>query len=93
MGRNIVKTKLIYKYDPLNKVSFHSYIDGHESILVLVKTVNTTIGGYYSGALCEQLAKDKDGFLFSLDEKECYPCVVRDKAVTYDKYFFIMGNS
>lgn len=68
-GRTIAKTKLLFKYDPLSKVSFHSYIDNHESILVIVKTEHTIIGGYYEGAICEHPAKDKSGFLYSLDER------------------------
>jgi hypothetical protein len=36
--RKIYRTKLIYKFDPINKVNFHRYIDGYMNILLIVRT-------------------------------------------------------
>jgi len=43
----ILSTKLIYRYDTLNKVNFHKYIDGKENLVVLVKLTNEyTLGAW-----------------------------------------------
>lgn len=84
IGRNIFKTKLLYKFDGLNKVSYHSYVDNHKSLIVLVQTKNAIVGGYYSGVFGEKSVDDKSSFLFSVDESQCYPCISPGKAITYD---------
>lgn len=45
-NKNIVKTKLLYKFDVLNLCNFHKYIDKRENILVLVQTDKAIFGGY-----------------------------------------------
>lgn len=47
----IKKTKLVYTFDPLNKVNFHRYIDKIDSLLVIVKTAKGAIlAGYTQGS-------------------------------------------
>jgi hypothetical protein len=43
---NIVDTRFIYRYDPLNQINIHKYIDGKEQIVVIVKLIN---GFYLAG--------------------------------------------
>lgn len=33
------RTHLVYRYDPLNKVNFHRYIDGHNHVVLIMKTI------------------------------------------------------
>jgi hypothetical protein len=41
------ESKLIYKYDPLNSVNFHKYLDQVENLIFFVKIRNgTIIGGF-----------------------------------------------
>lgn len=49
MNKKLVKTKLIYKYDELNKINIHKYIDNKYFIVLVVKLEN----GYYLAAFTE----------------------------------------
>ena len=84
---------MIFKLDPLNPTNFHKYIDNIENLLVVVQTKNTIIGAFYAGCFGEKEPSKKDAFLFSLSENETYPCKKPEKAISYDKYFLIFGNS
>ena len=86
-------TKLLYKYDSQNQVDFHSQIDNVESILVVVETKNTIIGGYYAGCIGEKEPSGKSSFLFSVKERDFFPCIAPKHAVTYDKSSIIFGSS
>ena len=37
-GRKILKSKIIYEFDCLNKTNFHNYIDEISDIVLIVKT-------------------------------------------------------
>ena len=67
--QTLTKTKLIYKFDPLNPTNFHKYVDGIKNVLVIAETQNTIIGGYYSGSFDEKEPSGSQSFLFSLKEK------------------------
>jgi len=67
MPYKIVGTKLIYRYDELNKTNFHRYIDHKPHIVVLVKLKNGYIlGGWSEGAFAPGMISDKDGLIFCL---------------------------
>jgi hypothetical protein len=36
----VLKSKLVYRYDPDNKLNFHHYIDRKENILLIVEMAN-----------------------------------------------------
>jgi hypothetical protein len=36
----IVRSRLIYRFDPLCKVNFHKYIDGKEQLVLIIKLGN-----------------------------------------------------
>lgn len=41
------RTRLIYRFEPLNKVNFHKYIDDHNHIVLVVKTIfGKMVAGY-----------------------------------------------
>lgn len=92
---HIRKTALIYQYDPLNKVNFHKYIDNHTHIVVLIKLKNGwTCGGYSEGGFIPKHQSDKDGLIFSLTMRKFFELKVRNKkAITYDEFYIIFGNS
>ena len=58
-----------------------------------METKNTVIGGYYAGSLGEKEPSGKASFLFSVKERDFFPCVAPKNAVTYDKGSIIFGNS
>lgn len=96
IGGRSFKTRLIYKFDSLNKTNFHRYIDDRPNIMLLVKLEN----GYKIGSFCKtpieksKVEKHKDGFLFSLTLQEKYqPKTANQALVSYDDYFLIFGNA
>lgn len=101
MGSKIAKSKLLYKFDPLNQTNVHKYIDDIQSLLCIIKTKCATIAGYYPGALTEkETTLDKGGLIVSVDNNQSYRLQERKNAtdrvyrgMVYDKYFIIFGNS
>ena len=99
--KTVNRTKLIYKYDPKNIVSFHEYIDGTRHMLLVVKSSKGVfLAGYNSGEYNEKIAMTDPGLLISLKKNETfelygatankkYPC----RAMTYDKFYLNFGNS
>jgi hypothetical protein len=69
-----LKTKLLYRTDPLNKTNFHKYIDGKNNILLLTRLTNGyVIGGYsYTPIEKDRTERSKRGFIFSLTRNEFY---------------------
>ena len=68
----IIKSKLIYCFDPLNKVNFHRYIDSIDHLLVIIKTKYGAYTAAYSEGGFEKKALDKDGLLISLNQKKFF---------------------
>lgn len=95
MKRKIKGSKLIYKYDALNKVNFHKYIDNKSQIVVIVKLKNGKIVGAWSeGSFQPKMVSDKDGLIFSLTHRKAFEPIERNRrAIAYDDYFLIFGNS
>ena len=60
-------TKLIYRYDPLNKTNYHSYIDNIPHFVLVVKLKNgRLIAGYSVGPVVEGVASTEGGLILSL---------------------------
>ena len=64
-------TKLIYKFDYLNKVNFHNYFDNKPNIFLLIKLKSGKILGAFTH---EAFSKDKKskpgkGFIFNLTDR------------------------
>ncbi len=50
-GRKILKSQLIFKFDPLNPTSFHTYIDNVPNLVVIVRVHNQyLLAGYSEGS-------------------------------------------
>lgn len=46
-GRNVKGLKLVYKYDNLNTLNFHKYIDDKNDLLMISRLANEyVVGGY-----------------------------------------------
>lgn len=76
MNRSIFKTKLIYRFEPLNKVNFHNYIDGCSNLVVIARTSS----GYYLAAFTEspfypKATANDAGLLFSLTNCSTFRCL------------------
>jgi len=91
----IKATKLVYAFDSLNKSNFHKYIDNKVQIVVLVKLINGYIVGAWSeGSFQPKMVSEKDGLIFSLTNRKIFEPLERNRrAVAYDDYFLIFGNS
>ena len=68
-------------------------MDNVEGVIVVVETKNALIGGFYAGSLGEKKPSGKPSFLFSVKEKDFYPCISPNHATTYDVNSIIFGNS
>lgn len=93
-----VKTKVLYKYDRLNTVNFHHYIDNQPHLLSIIKLKNGTIlSGYSVEALKKGVQKERgDGLLMQINNKYLFaPSDAEDRksVLTYDEYYYIFGNS
>ena len=85
---------MIYRYDKLNKINFHQYIDNISNILLILKTVDGLFIAGYSEGPFHKKTSDKDGIIFSLTNRKIFTLVERNKrAITYDEYYLIFGNS
>jgi hypothetical protein len=95
MRLRIIKTKLIYRFDPLNKVNFHAYFDFKENLVVIARMENGYyIAGYSEGSFEPKKASQRDGLIIALNKQEVFTLAERNKrAITYDDYFLIFGNS
>lgn len=40
LNRKIASTRLVYRYDTLNKTNFHKYIDNQEQLVIVIKLLN-----------------------------------------------------
>lgn len=48
MRIKILKTRLIYAFDPNNKTNFHKYIDGKDNLVFIIRMLNGTYTAAYS---------------------------------------------
>lgn len=89
----VKETRLIYRADVLSNVNFHRYIDGHPHIVFIGKTITgRLIAGYSAEAFVSGATNKGYGLLLSLSNQKYF--VIKDKrAITYDDFFMIFGNS
>lgn len=72
-GKKIIGTRLIYRYDTLNRVNFHKYIDNHDQLVVLIKLENgNVLGAWCEGSFSPQMNSDKDGIIFSFTNRKIF---------------------
>lgn len=78
----------------MNPTSFHKYIDEVPDIVLIVKTET----GFYFGAFSESpfdstKIADKEGIIISLTNRKVFNVQKGKKPITYDNFYFIIGNS
>jgi hypothetical protein len=63
--------------------------------VVIVKLVNDyTLGAWSEGSFKPKMVSDKDALIFSLTNRKAFEPLERNhRAITYDDYFLIFGNS
>jgi hypothetical protein len=89
----IKKTRLLYRADPYNRTNFHKYIDKHRHIVFICKTIyGKLIAGYSEEAFDPNGIKRGYGMILSLWAKKVFE-IKEKKAIAYDDYFGIFGNS
>ena len=90
--KNIIqKTKLLYRWDKLNEVNIHRYIDNNSNILLLIKTTkNTLLAAYSQSGFKEKVLSNQPGLLISLTNQQIFKNT--KKAVIYDEHQVIFGN-
>ena len=86
---------MVWKMDPLSNVNFHKYLDEHEHLLLIVELENGhRVGGYTEAKLQPKMQSNKDGLILSISNKSSFELVEPNRrAVTYDNYYIIFGNS
>lgn len=97
-GKCILRTKLLYKLDKYNIVNFHTYIDYRTRIVMVVKTNNAMVAGYYPGFLSDTEVMDEDGIIIQINKDASYELdrsnrEKKPKTVVYDSYYMIFGNA
>lgn len=63
--------------------------------MVLVKLVNGyVLGGWTEGSFYPKMVSEKDGLIFSVTNKKVFNLKEKDRrAISYDDFFLIIGNS
>lgn len=86
-------SKLLCKLDPLNKTNFHKYIDGIPHILVLVQLKNGGILAAFSLSPFISGSKGDDSLIISVTQRQVFFLKPETRAITYDDFYLIVGNS
>jgi hypothetical protein len=98
----IIRSKLLFRFDQLNPTNFHKYIDNKSNLLCLVKTAaNAFIASFYSGEYIKGDPMVKPALLISLNNNlafELYDSSTNQsgrhfRGMTYDDFFLIFGNA
>jgi len=75
MNRTIEYTRKVYKYDTLNKISFHSYVDGIPFLCTVIRTVNDDLLAAFSvDPLRSNVVIGSQGLLVSMTNSTVYRC-------------------
>jgi hypothetical protein len=90
----IKRTHLLYRFDPLNRTNPHRYIDQQKDIVLIAKTIyGRYIAGYSKEMITSTGCKTGFGLLLSLWRKMTFEVQKGKRAVTYDDFYIIFGNS
>lgn len=86
-------TRLLYRYDALNKVNFHNYIDKKPNIFLLLKLANGRVLGCYSNHAFVQGCRGDEALLMVVGTESVFYLRRGAQAIAYDDYYLIFGNS
>ena len=92
-NKKIVRTRLIYKLDAINLINFHKYIDDIPNLIIIIKV---TEGVYVAGYTNMPFRKKDHGdsaLILSLQNRTVFKLKQMGKAITYDDFYLIFGNS
>ena len=85
---------MVYHLDLLNKTDFHKYIDNKPHLLIIIKLPTHFIAAYTEDAFIPKTQSSKDGMLINITSKKVYYLnIANKKAITYDEFYLIFGNS
>ncbi len=95
LNRKIASTRLVYRYDTLNKTNFHKYIDNQEQLVIIIKLLNGfMLAAWTEGSFTPKMSSKKDGLIFSLTNRKVFDLMVPNtRAISYDDFYLIFGNS
>ena len=92
-GKQLLRSSLLYRCDPLNKTSFHAYIDGHPHLALILRLKNgRLIAGYSIGPIIENTSSTEGGLILSLTERKSFKLLPGKKSVEYGASLLIFGN-
>jgi hypothetical protein len=86
-------TRLLYRFDPFNKTNFHKYIDGQPDLLLLLKLQNGRIIACYSKDAFKQECRGDEAILIVLNTEKVFQLRSGMRAISYDDYYILFGNS
>jgi hypothetical protein len=87
----ITRSRLLYKWDKMNNINIHRYVDGHSNLVLLLKTdKNKHIAAYTQAAFKPNVLSNQLGVLISLDNQLTFRNA--KKAIIYDEDELIFGN-
>jgi hypothetical protein len=90
----VSSTRLLHRWDPLNKINFHKYIDEAPHLLLLVRLKNGRIvAGYSNHPIVHGCKGGDNGLLLSVTTEQVFRLRAPNKAIFYDEYYIIFGNS
>ena len=97
LKKTILKTRLLYRFDRINKVNIHEYFDGLKNIIVIVKTKSGQhIAAFSEDPFLKNHIATGKGFIFALTERKVFGLNTKNKltkAIIYDDFYMIFGNS
>ena len=66
-------TKILYKFDRVNKINFHTYVDGHRNIVLIIKAFNGShIAAFSEDPFSPNEVATKGGLLLSLTNNKTF---------------------
>ncbi len=94
LQKRIIKTRLLYHFDELNKVNIHRYIDYKYGLAGVIKLANGQFLGVFSeGPFYPKLDSKYDAIILSLSNRRVFSPLPKHQTITYDEQAVIFGNN
>lgn len=66
-------TKMVYNFDRVSKINFHTYVDGHRNIVLIIKTSNGShIAAFSEDPFSPNEVATRGGIIFSLTNNKTF---------------------
>lgn len=92
-GWRVERTKPLFRFDELNKTNFHKYVDGYENILAVIQLSSGGLLACFTTTAFAPGNKGNDGIIMVIQNEECFHLKEGCRAITYDDFYLIFGNS